>query len=130
MSKEDEKLLINFFRKNKFYKEENGTLTITIDFDLKLKLNTAIYNLLNAYKKEKEKNKKLKEDRNYLLIEGAKSVAEKDILKQTFKDSTEMFYIHKNKIREIIIPRPDNPIPIEIQQSDMYKKLMEELNNE
>lgn len=31
--------------------------------------------------------------------------------------------VSKDKIREIITPTPNNPIPIEVQNSNMYKKL-------
>ena len=34
---------------------------------------------------------------------------------------------NKDKIKEIICPSPENPIPIEIQQSEIYKKLLKEV---
>ena len=36
-------------------------------------------------------------------------------------------FISKDKIREIIYPTPENYIPVEVQQSDMYKKLVKEV---
>lgn len=44
---EDIKILKNFIQYNKFYKEENGQLTITIDLDVKTELDTAITNLIH-----------------------------------------------------------------------------------
>lgn len=48
----DIKILENFTQYNKFYKEENGKLTITIDLDVKTTLDKAIENLIKAYKKQ------------------------------------------------------------------------------
>lgn len=36
-------------------------------------------------------------------------------------------FISKDKIKEIIYPTSENYIPIEVQQSDMYKKLLKEV---
>ena len=47
-----------FKRYNKFYKEENKDLTITITLEAKENIDKAIETLLTAYEKEKEKNKK------------------------------------------------------------------------
>ena len=47
-----------FKRYNKFYKEENKDLTITITLEAKENINKAIETLLTAYEKEKEKKKK------------------------------------------------------------------------
>jgi len=33
-------------------------------------------------------------------------------------------YISKDKIKEIVLPTPDNPIPLEIQQSEFYKRIL------
>lgn len=52
---EDIKILENFIQYNKFYKEENGKLTITIDLDVKTTLDKAIENLLTRYKQLEEK---------------------------------------------------------------------------
>lgn len=38
--------------------------------------------------------------------------------------------VSKDKIREIIYPRPDNYIPVEVQMSEMYKKLKAEIGEE
>ena len=46
---------------NKFYKEENTDLTITITLEAKESIDKAIERLLTAYEKEKEKNKKIDE---------------------------------------------------------------------
>ena len=66
--------------------------------------------LLTAYEKEKEKNKELTE--RVLKLESDK-----------FWDNV----ISKNKIKQIIYPTPENEIPIEVQQSEMYKKLVKEV---
>ena len=104
---------------------ENGR--ILEEHQVTLELIIRYRELQQKLEKEKKKNKKLEEDKNHLLIEGAKLVGDKEILKQTFKDSIKMFYIHKDKLRKIIYPSPENPIPIEVQQSEMYKKLLKEM---
>ena len=70
----------------------------------------AIETLLTAYEKEKEKNKELTE--RVLKLESDK-----------FWDNV----VSKSKIKEIIYPTPENPIPIEVQQSEIYKKLLKEV---
>ena len=70
----------------------------------------AIETLLTAYEKEKEKNKELTE--RVLKLESDK-----------FWDNV----VSKSKIKQIIYQTPENPIPIEIQQSEMYKKLVKEV---
>ena len=67
-------------------------------------------NFYTAYEKEKEKNKELTE--RVLKLESDK-----------FWDNV----VSKNKIKQIIYPTPNRPIPIEIQQSEMYKKLLKEV---
>ena len=54
-------ILKEFRNYNKFYKEENRNLTITITLEAKESIDKAIERLLTAYEKEKEKNKKAKE---------------------------------------------------------------------
>ena len=70
----------------------------------------AIDIVVTAYEKEKEKNKELTE--RVLKLESDK-----------FWDNV----ISKNKIKQIIYPSPENEIPIEVQQSEMYKKLVKEV---
>lgn len=70
----------------------------------------ALENLLTAYEEEKEKNKELTE--RVLKLESDK-----------FWDNV----VSKSKIKQIIYPTPENEIPIEIQQSEMYKKLVKEV---
>ena len=36
-------------------------------------------------------------------------------------------FVSKNKLKEIIYPTPENYISIEVQQSEMYKKLVKEV---
>jgi len=54
-------ILKAFRNYNKFYKEENKDLTITITLEAKESIDKAIERLLTAYEKEKEKNKELQE---------------------------------------------------------------------
>ena len=52
MNEENKELLINFVKCNKFYKEKNGNLSITIDFELKDEINKAIKKLLNIFEQK------------------------------------------------------------------------------
>ena len=53
--------ILKVFRNyNKFYKEENKDLTITITLEAKESIDKAIERLLTAYEKEKEENKRLR----------------------------------------------------------------------
>lgn len=54
------KVLKEFRNYNKFYKEENKDLTITITLEAKESIDKAIERLLTAYEKETEKNKEYK----------------------------------------------------------------------
>ena len=54
-------ILKEFRNYNKFYKERNKDLTITITLEAKESIDKAIERLLTTYEKEKEKNKELKE---------------------------------------------------------------------
>ena len=67
--------------------------------------------LLDLYNKEKEKNK---------ILELAKIPYLKGEI-MAYKENT----VSKDKIKEIIYPTPTNPISYEIQSSDIYKKLLE-----
>lgn len=58
---ESTKILKEFRNYNKFYKEENRDLTITITLEAKESIDKAIERLLTAYEKEKEKNEKIDE---------------------------------------------------------------------
>ena len=59
-------ILKEFRNYNKFYKEENKDLTITITLEAKESIDKAIETLLAAYEKEKEKNKEHKQRITYL----------------------------------------------------------------
>ena len=72
----------------------------------------AIKGLLDLYKKEKEKNNRYFKQN----IEYQKTLEK--LQKET---------IWKDKIKEIIYPTPENYISIEVQQSEMYKKLVKEV---
>lgn len=50
----EEEIMKNY---NKFYKEKDGNLTITIDHSAKDEIDKAIQGILELYKAEKEKNK-------------------------------------------------------------------------
>lgn len=60
-----------------------------------------------------------KDQLNYKYIECPKVEAEWYKSESYIKDN----YIPKSKIKEIIYPTPENPIPFEVQTSEMYKKL-------
>ena len=74
--------------------------------------------LLTAYEKEKEKNKKLYNPSDMIL----RYFDNKKGMQVEIKG-----FISKDKIKEIIKPTPENGIPIEVQQSEMYKKLLKEV---
>lgn len=74
--------------------------------------------LLDLYNKEKEKNKELYEDNQKQWEERCRLTFEFDN------------YTSKDKIREIIYPTPTNPISYEIQTSDMYRKILQLLEEE
>ena len=81
---------------------------------------------LSLYNKEKEKNKELLENATVTYFndeELKESVG--NYLGVLLKKNIEKDYISKNKIREIIYPTPTNPISYEIQTSDMYRKILQ-----
>ena len=92
--------------------------------------------VLEEYKEKMIKDEKIHDDyRNMLtaienLIEGYKELEEEVSDNAMAKEEWKARYnilikdmIPKSKVREIIYPRPDNPIPLEIQNSEMYKRL-------
>lgn len=76
--------------------------------------DTTIQGLLDLYNKEKEWNNTLLDSLNECGFQAVEMV--KDINKN---------YIPKSKIKQILYPTPENPIELEIQNSKMYKKLLE-----
>lgn len=61
--------LLKVFRNyNKFYKEENKNLTITITLETKESIDKAIERLLTAYEKEKAKVERIKDKLVHLKI--------------------------------------------------------------
>ena len=60
-----------------------------------------------------QENKELKEENKIAKKMGAEIMA--DFIKRDV--------IPKSKLKEIIYPTPENPIPLELQSSEMYKKL-------
>jgi hypothetical protein len=91
---EEDKILIAFRNYNKFYKEENGKLTITIDLDLKTDLDKALENLLTRYKQLEEENKRLNNHNIIGRIDAIKIEDLEPVLKP--------YYIPKSKIKEKI----------------------------
>ena len=85
---EEIKLLENFIQYNKFCKEENGKLTITIDLDVKTTLDKTIQNLLTRYKQLEEENKELTDA--YMI--------QKHLINAEFLSD----YIPKSKVKEKI----------------------------
>ena len=92
-------ILKAFRNYNKFYKEENKNLTITITLETKESIDKAIERLLTAYEKEKEKekNKDLKE--GYKIQEHNYQVAMEEI-EQRWED----------KIKAKVIEIKDRPV--------------------
>ncbi|HCC04019.1 MAG TPA: hypothetical protein DEP51_04085 [Clostridiales bacterium] len=76
------------------------------------------FELQQELEKEKEKNKELYNPSDMIL----RYFDNKKGMQVEIKG-----FISKDKIKEIIKPTPENGIPIEIQQSDMYKKLLKEV---
>ena len=61
--------ILKVFRNyNKFYKEENRDLTITITLETKESIDKAIERLLTAYEKEKAKVERIKDKLAHLKI--------------------------------------------------------------
>lgn len=78
------------------HQEENGKLRVELE-------------------QEKEKNKELFEQNQIYLLNGNNVKLELHIKNN---------YISRGKIKEIVIPTPDNSIPLEIQQSEFYKRIL------
>ena len=54
----------------------------------------------------------------------------KELTERVLRLESDKFWdnvVSKSKIKEIIYPTPENEIPIEIQQSEMYRKLVKEV---
>ena len=73
---------------------------------------------LSLYNKEKEKNQELK-----ILIE--QNLKYSHNLEKDLFENCSNYVVSKDKIREIIYPTPTNPISYEIQTSDMYRKILQ-----
>lgn len=96
-----------------------------IDFVLNKSQIIALKNLIKENKELKEKNKKLENE----YINPSK-------IRFSYYDNTKGMEVVLNgftansKLKEIIYPTPENYIPLEIQTSEMYKKLEELLKGE
>ena len=99
-------ILKKFRNYNKFYKEENKDLTITITLEAKESIDKAIERLLTTYEKEKEKNKEYNMKINNLIsqIENAidfmktdKSKVKVDMYQQKEED-LKLEIVHLKKI--------------------------------
>lgn len=119
----------------KSFLENEKTEILGISVGEERQVREAIKNLLTAYEKEKEKV----ESFEYALSNGEvttinnfdNNVPTKLIGSYTYGKEVVNFikrnFVSKNKIKQIIYPTPNRPIPIEIQQSEMYKKLLKEV---
>ena len=119
----------------KSFLENEKTEILGISVGEERQVREAIKNLLTAYEKEKEKV----ESFEYALSNGEvttinnfdNNVPTKLIGSYTYGKEVVNFikrnFVSKNKIKQIIYPTPENEIPIEIQQSEMYKKLVKEV---
>lgn len=113
--------ILKVFRNyNKFYKEENKDLTITITLETKESIDKAIERLLTAYEKEKEKNKELEND----LKDMTKRYMEAESVKFWYN------YIHKDKIRKMLQELEDRrnkqPVIGYWSKKAMLEKLLKE----
>ena len=119
----------------KSFLENEKTEILGISVGEERQVRDAIKNILTAYEKEKEKV----ESFEYALSNGEvttinnfdNNVPTKLIGSYTYGKEVVNFikrnFVSKNKIKQIIYPTPNRPIPIEIQQSEMYKKLVKEV---
>lgn len=96
----------------KSFLENEKTEILGISVGEERQVRDAIKNLLTSYEKEKEKN-----DRYF-----KQNIEYQKTLEKLQKET-----IWKDKIKEIIYPTPENYISIEVQQSEMYKKLLKEM---
>lgn len=94
----DLKKYISFANKSENFSNNN-------DFKWNVELSEIIQGLLDLYNKEKEKIQKYE--------------------KQLNLDYVDENFISKDKIKEIMYPTPNNPIPPEVQMSKMYRKIIE-----
>ena len=105
---EDIKILENFTQYNKFYKEEDGKLTITIDLDLKTELDKALENLIKAYKKQQAE------------IEDCKKCILRDDIHNYIEEIEK-----QDKIIELMAEQLTTPIHSKEWVIDYYKKEIE-----
>lgn len=100
-------ILENAIKCNKKQFEEIGTHILLQDDEMK-----AIENLI-------QENKELKkEDKKYIV-----KLTDEQYRKLVDIIRNEINKEWETKIKEIIYPTPENPIPFEVQTSEMYKKL-------
>ena len=124
--------LLTAYEKEKELLELASNMLDNIDYD---QIPIAIGELKSELEKEKEKV----ESFEYALSNGEvttinnfdNNVPTKLIGSYTYGKEVVNFikrnFVSKNKIKQIIYPTPNRPIPIEIQQSEMYKKLVKEV---
>ena len=77
----------------------------------------AIETILNLIEKQSKEIVELKDTK-------------KELTERVLKLESDKFWdnvVSKSKIKQIIYPTPENEIPIEVQQSEMYKKLLKEM---
>ena len=92
-----------------------------MEYDEEEKIRTSIKNLIRRNQELEEKCKEFEEERKQFYDGEIYTVNQlKNIEKTTHK-----YWIHKSKIKEIIYPTPTNPISHEIQTSDMYRKILQ-----
>ena len=110
MLSDEEKKVIEYTKEEyKRGKEQNNVL-----FPLYLYQAEIIINLIEKQQKEIEELK----------------TTNKELTERVLRLESDKFWdnvVSKSKIKEIIYPTPENEIPIEIQQSEMYKKLVKEV---
>lgn len=127
----DIEVLERFRNYNKFYKEEDGKLTITIDLDLKTELDKAIENLLKERQSDKERIKDLEENNqqlekwlNYYKLGNTVEEFEKIFGNTPINDIEEIKkYIFQNYIPKSLIKEKIEELKEEIEQLRIEKNV-------
>lgn len=59
------------------------------------------------------------------LFEAIMTIAdERDMYRRQVNEAFDRGWIHKDTIKRIAIPTPNNPIPLKMQQSEFYNKIL------
>lgn len=130
--------VINILKKYISFSEKECNFPSIWDWNWHMELANDIENLLTAYEEKCEELKKEIQDdldvRNRwgLTLQELEKEKEKnkELTERVLKLESDKFWdnvVSKSKIKQIIYPTPENPISIEVQQSEIYKKLLKEV---